>query len=139
MVANEFDVERAANQRFERAVRRLATRSFWDVELCVSQVSNTRREDEPEQPHEREDVVSKSRRIGVVLGDTQVRLMVQKAVKNIRGVANTDVDHLGAERRVLIGDMRVKSSTGFGAVLGVDARCFPPCHPRETVDRLMRR
>ena len=48
VVANEFDAQRAANQGLQCIVSRFASSSLRDVELCFSQVSNTRREDEPE-------------------------------------------------------------------------------------------
>ena len=120
MVANEFHVKRTADQSFERVVSRFAALLFRDIELCFSKVPDTRREDEPEQPHERKDVIGESRSVRVVLSDAQIRLVVQQAVEHIRVVINADIDHLGAERRVLIRDVRVESSTWFSAVLGVD-------------------
>ena len=65
MVANEFHVKRTANQSFERVVSRFAALLFRDIELCFSKVPDTRREDEPEQPHERKDVIGESRSVGV--------------------------------------------------------------------------
>ena len=94
MVANEFHVKRTANQSFERVVSRCATLLFRDIELCFSKVPDTRREDEPEQPHERKDVIGESRSVGVVLSDAQIRLVVQQAIEHVGGVAHANVDHL---------------------------------------------
>ncbi len=73
--------------------------------------------------HESEDMVGESGCIGIVLFDSQVGLMVKKPVKHIGRVADADVDDLGVEGRVLVGDMGVEELAGFGAVLQVDVAC----------------
>ncbi len=52
-----------------------------------------------------QDVIGEAGRVGVVLLDPQVGLVVQQAVEHIGGIADADIHHAGAERRVLVGDM----------------------------------
>lgn len=42
-------------------------------------------------------MIGEARRVGVVLLDTQVGLMVEQAVEHVGRVAHADVDHLGVE------------------------------------------
>ena len=67
-------------------------------------------EAEAEQVHEGEDVISEAGSIGVVLFDPQVRLVVEKPIEHVGRIAHADVDHLGAERSVLVGDPRAVQS-----------------------------
>ena len=46
--------------------------------------------------------------------------MVQQAVEHIGGIADADIDHLGVERRVLVGDMGVESPSWAAAIFWVD-------------------
>ena len=117
MGADVLDVERAADHRFQRLVGGIALR---DVELGVAQVTNARGEAEAQQVHQREDVVREPCRVGVVLLDTQVGLVVQQAVEHIGRVAHAYVDHLGVERRVLVGYMGVEGSSRAVAIFRVD-------------------
>ena len=54
--------------------------------------------------HQGKDVIGEAGRVGVVLLDPQVGLVVQQAVEHIGGIADADIHHAGAERRVLVGD-----------------------------------
>ena len=67
--------------------------------------------------HHGEDMIGEPRRVGVVLLDPQVRLVVQQSVEHVGRVADADVDHLGAEGRVLVGDVGVEEPAGLGTVL----------------------
>lgn len=104
MGANVLDIERAADHRLQRIVSDIA---FRDVELGVAQVADARRKAEAQQMHQGKNVIGEARRVGVVFLDTQVRLVVQQAIEHIGRVAQADVDHLGAEGRVLVGDMGI--------------------------------
>ena len=76
---------------------------------CLSrQVADARREAEAQQVHQGEDVVGEAGRVGVVLLDPQVGLVVEQPVEHVGGVAHRDVDDLGVERRVLVGDVGVE-------------------------------
>jgi hypothetical protein len=55
-----------------------------------------------------------------VLLDPQVGLVVQQAIEHIGRVAHADVDHLGAEGRVLVGDMGIERPPWAAAILRVD-------------------
>ena len=79
-----------------------------------------RREPEREQVHQAEDVICEASRVGVVLLDSQIRLVIQQPIKHAGRVPHADVDHLGAEGRVLVGDVVVEEAAGLGAVLGID-------------------
>ena len=52
-------------------------------------------------------MIGEAGRVGVVLLDPQVGLVVQQAVEHIGGIADADIHHAGAERRVLVGDMGI--------------------------------
>jgi len=68
-------------------------------------------------------MVSEASRIRVVLFDPQIGFMVQETIEHIRGIANTDVDDLGAERCVLVGDVGIEQLSRLRAVLGIDVAC----------------
>ena len=70
--------------------------------------------------HQGKDVIGEAGRVGVVLLDPQVGLVVQQAVEHIGGIADADIHHAGAERRVLVGDMGVEQPSRLTAVLRVD-------------------
>ena len=117
MGADVLDVERAADHRFQCLVGGIA---LWNVELGVAQVADARREAEAQEVHQREDVIREPCRVGVVLLDAQVGFVVQQAVKHVGRIAHADIDHLGVERRVLVGDVGVKSPPWAAAVFRVD-------------------
>jgi hypothetical protein len=94
MGADMLDVERAADHRLERVIGGFA---LGDVELGVAQVADARREAEAQQVHQRKDVIGEARRVGVVLLDAQVGLVVQQAIEHIGRVAHADIDHLGVK------------------------------------------
>ena len=90
------------------------------VQLGFAEVADARRETEAQQVHQGEDVIGEAGRVGVVLLDPQVGLVVQQAVEHIGGIAHADIHHAGAERRVLVGDMGVEQPSRLTAVLRVD-------------------
>ncbi len=70
-------------------------------------------------------MVGEAHRVGVMLLDPQVRLVIQQAVEHVGRIADADIDHPGAERRVLVGNMGVESSPWLRTVLRVDmARAY---------------
>lgn len=117
MGANVLDVQGAADQW---AQRRVALHALRHIQLGFAEVTDTRREAEAQQMHQGEDVIGEAGRVGVVLLDPQVGLVVQQTVEHIGGVAHTDIHHAGAERRVLVGDMGVKQPSRLAAVFRVD-------------------
>ena len=70
--------------------------------------------------HQGKDVIGEAGRVGVVLLDPQVGLVVQQAVEHIGGIADADIHHAGAERRVLVGDMGVERPPWAAPVFRVD-------------------
>ncbi len=68
--------------------------------------------------HQGKDVIGEAGRVGVVLLDPQVGLVVQQAVEHIGGIADADIHHAGAERRVLVGDMGIE-----GVSLDIENYC----------------
>ncbi len=80
MGADVLDVERAADRGFQRVIGGVALR---DVELGVAQVADARREAEAQEVHQGEDVIGEARRVGVMLLDPQVGLVVQQAVEHV--------------------------------------------------------
>ena len=117
MGADVLDVERATDHRLERVIGGVALRN---VELGVAQVAYTRREAEAQEVHQREDVIGETCRVGVVLLDAQVGFVVQQAVEDVGRIAHTDVDHLGVERRVLVGDVGIERPPRTAAVFRID-------------------
>ncbi len=70
--------------------------------------------------HKGENVVGKAGRIGGMLFDPQVGFIVQQLVEHESGVAHSDVDDLGAERRVLVRDVGIEQLARLGTILGID-------------------
>ncbi len=99
MGADVLDVERAADHGFQRVIGGVALR---DVELGVAQVADARREAEAQEVHQGEDVIGEARRVGVMLLDPQVGLVVQQAVEHVGRIAHADVHDLGVKWRVLV-------------------------------------
>lgn len=64
-------------------------------------------------------MVGESGRVGVVLLDCQVGLMIEQPVQNVGRVAVTDVDEFAVEGRVLVRNVRVDQPAGLGTVLRV--------------------
>jgi len=85
-----------------------------------TQVADARREAEAQQVHQGEDMIGEARRVGVAFLDAQVGLVVQQAVEYIGRVAHADINHLGVERRVLVGYMGVEGSPRAAAIFRVD-------------------
>ncbi len=70
--------------------------------------------------HQGKDVIGEAGRVGVVLLDPQVGLVVQQAVEHIGGIADADIHHAGAERRVLVGEALLQ-------IVGGDKLIIPFC------------
>ena len=88
MKAYLLDVQRAADHGLESIVGDV---SFGDVQFGFSQIADARSEAEAEQVHQGEDMIGKAGRIGVVLLDAQVGLVIEQTVEHIGRVAKTDV------------------------------------------------
>src|SRR5260370_8961472 len=59
--------------------------------------------------------------IGMVAAGHDLALMVEQPVKDMRGFAGGRRNHLGVERCVAVGEVRVELDPGFIAVMSVDA------------------
>jgi len=55
--------------------------------------------------------------IGVVAAGRDLALVVEQPVEHMRGFAGGCRDHLGVERRVSVGEVRVELDPGFIAVM----------------------
>ena len=118
MGANRLDVQPvAANHRLERVVGSIA---LGNEQLGVAKVADARREAKAQQVHQGEDMIGEARRIGVVLLNAQVGLVVQQAIEHIGRVAQADVDYLGAEGRVLVRDMGIERPPRTASIFRVD-------------------
>ncbi len=81
MGTNSLDVQLvAANRRSECVVTGFTLR---DEQLGVARGADARREAEAQQMHEGKDMIGEARRVGVVLLDAQVGLVVQQAVEHV--------------------------------------------------------
>ena len=131
MVADVLDVERDANHRRESVIGGLA---LGDVQLGVAQVADARGEAEAQQVHQGEDMIGEARRVGVVLLDPQIAVVVQQAIKHVGRIAYPDVDHLSAKWGVLVGDVGVEQPPRLRAVFGIDvAGALGPAARLETL------
>ncbi len=117
MGADVLDVERAADHGFQRVIGGVALR---DVELGVAQVADARREAEAREVHQGEDVIGEARRVGVMLLDPQVGLVVQQAVEHVGRIAHADVHDLGVKWRVLVRNVGVERPPRAAPVFRVD-------------------
>ena len=81
----------------ERRERRPGRGRAEGIEPALGQVRDARREPEAEQMREREDVVADPAAVGVVDGDAEVRLVVEQAVDDVRGLAG------GRDRHGVVG------------------------------------
>jgi hypothetical protein len=70
--------------------------------------------------HQTEEAIREPGGVGAVLLNAQVGLVIKEAVPNIGGILDADVDHLRAEGRILVGEVRVEHPAGIGAILGID-------------------
>ena len=62
--------------------------------------------------------------IGVVTAGQDLAPVVKQPIEHVRGFAGGRRDHLGVERRVSVGEVRVELDPGFIAVMGIDAARF---------------
>ncbi len=123
MSANQGDVDAPGDQRFERGIgRRLAEAE----ETPVLQVRDPWRELEPEQGAEGEDMVGIAAAIGMVATGHDLALVIEQPVEDMRGFAGGRRDHLGVERCVAVGDVRVELDPGFITVMGIGAARVAP-------------
>jgi len=117
MGADLIHVDVAADQPSER---RILLCVAVDVKAFVSQITDARGEAEAQWGHQGKDVIGEAGRIGIVLFDPQVGLVLKQTVQDMCRVVHRGADDLDVERRVLIGDVRVKLDTRFLAILEVD-------------------
>ena len=110
---NLFRVHRPTNERGKGWVGA----GFLDCELAsVADVPNSRCKSKSQEMAERENVVSESGGIGVVLVDLQFRFMVEQTVQNVCRITYGRADELGVERPVLVRDVGVKRHAGVVTV-----------------------
>jgi hypothetical protein len=115
--SDQFEVEFAADQRSERWVVSLRA---WHIEPLVGEVADSGREAEAQHMAERKDMIGEACGVGVVLLDSQIGLMVEQTVENVRGVAGIRGDHLGIKGRVLVGDVGIKEHTWLISIAQID-------------------
>ena len=60
--------------------------------------------------------------IGVVAARRDLALVIEQPVQDMQRLARRRRDHLGVERRVAVGEVRVELDAGLVAVMGVEAR-----------------
>ena len=90
-----------------------------DVEPAIGQITDPRREPEPEQMAKAEDMFGRAARIGVVLFDSKRHLMVKKAIKNMERLARIGRNDFGVERRVAVRDVGIELDAGLRTVTGI--------------------
>ena len=115
--SDQFEVQLAADQRSERGVIALLA---GHIKPLVGEITDAGRETKAQQMAERENVIGESGRVGVVLLDPQIGLVVEKAVKDVRRIAGIRGDHLGIEGRVLVGNVGVEKHTGLVAIAKIN-------------------
>ena len=80
-----LDVQGATDQR---AQRRVGLHALRHVQFGFAEVADAWREAEAQQVHQGEDVIGETGRVGVVLLDPQVGLVIQQAVEHIGGISD---------------------------------------------------
>ena len=78
--ADVFSVDRAAHERRQRRIIALFP---WDKEALVGQVTDARREPEAQQVHQSENVIGETSRVGVVLFNPKVGLVIKEAIEHV--------------------------------------------------------
>ena len=66
-----------------------------------------------------EDVVGEAGRVGVVLLNPEIRLVIEQTIKNVRCVSHRGVDDLGMKGCVLVGNVSIEGDAGIVAVFQV--------------------
>jgi len=115
--ADVLNVQRAADHWAQRRVVLYALR---DIQFGFAQVADARGKTKAQQMHQGEDMIGEASRVGVVLLDPQIRLVIQQTIEHIGRIPHSDIHHSGTERRVLIGDMGIEQPPWFVAVFRVD-------------------
>ena len=90
------------------------------VEPCFSENAQPRREAKAQKMHESEDVIGEAGRVGVMLLDAQIRLVVKQAIEHIGSMPDADVDRLGVVGRELTGEVGVERPSRLRAILWID-------------------
>jgi len=91
-----------------------------EIEPSVLQISDARREPEPEQGAEPEYMVGDAAGVRIVLFDSQSRLVIKQAVEHMRRLARCRGDGLRVVGAKLIGDVGVEGDPRLIAVTRVD-------------------
>lgn len=74
---------------------------------------------EPQQMHQRKNMLRETCRIGVMLRDFKITFVIQQTIKYVGGVTNT-ANRFGVKRAVLVRNVRIKLYPRFLTVLQVD-------------------
>jgi len=91
------------------------------------QVTDAGSKPESKEVHHAENVIGEPGGVGVMLLDAHVGLVIEETVEHISGIPDADVDHHGAERGILVGEVGVKHPAGIVAILRIDVpRAFRP-------------
>jgi hypothetical protein len=64
-------------------------------------------------------MIGKSSRIGVVLHDRQLGLVVEQTIEHMRRIPHGGIDDLSVKERVLVWDMHVEGDVGVVSILCV--------------------
>ena len=115
--SDQFQIQLAPDQRSERRVVALLS---WHIKPLVGEIPDAGRKAKAQQVAERKDMIGKAGRVGVVLLDPQIGLMVEQTIENMRRIAGIRGNHLGIEGRVLVGDMGVKEHAWLVAIAQID-------------------
>ena len=96
------------------------------AETIILEIAKARHEAESEEMAQREDVIVRSARVGIVLLDGQDGAVMQKAVEDMGSLAHGGRNDLAVKRPILIRNMRVEEHPRIDAVFGVDlAEAWP--------------
>ncbi len=116
----QFDRPLAHLARDHRRQGRRRGRVVEHVEPLVGQITDARREAEPQKRAKREDVVGEAASVGVMLPERCARLVLKQAVEHIWRFRRGGGNCLDVERGEPVGDVGVGFQPRIGAVLRVD-------------------
>jgi hypothetical protein len=95
-----------------------SARPSTNVEPAIGKVANARREPEPEQMADAEDM-GHAARVGVVFLDGKRSLMVKKTVKNMERFACIDRNDFRVEGGISIGDVSIELDARLRTVASI--------------------
>src|SRR5260370_8328702 len=108
MALNLLDIDCASQEWFQDWI---GCRFFEMEDEFLAQISYPWGKLETEQPCDSKNLVGEAPSIGVMLTNSKIRFVIEKAIHHMRCVACGSTNHFDAVRTILIGKMGVKADS----------------------------